>query len=62
MMTLKRTYSEKSLDETDGAKKVLQVSISNSEEIIEETESTIEKLAEEIAVPIKAEEDSGKTC
>ena len=41
-------------------KKVLQLPISNFEELIEEAESTIEKLAEEIAVPIEAEEDSEK--
>ena len=56
----KKTYSGKSKDETDDMKKVLQLPISNFEELIEEAESTIEKLAEEIAVPIEAEEDSEK--
>ena len=60
MMTLKTAYGEKSLDETDGAKKVLQLSISNFEELIEEMESTIEKPKKEIAEPIEAEEDSEK--
>ena len=41
-------------------KKVLQLPISNFEELIEETESTIEKLTEEIAAPLEAEEDSEK--
>ena len=39
----KRTYSEKSLHETDDTKKVLQLSISKSEQSTEVTESTNEK-------------------
>ena len=50
------------IDAMVGTLKVLQLSISNSEEAIEETESSIEKLTEEIAAPIEAQEDSGKTC
>ena len=38
-----RTYSEKSLHETDDTKKVLQLSISKSEQSTEVTESTNEK-------------------
>merc|ERR1719203_2227094 len=45
----KKAYCEKSLDETDDKKKVLQQSISDSEVAIEEMEGLIEKLTEEIA-------------
>ena len=54
----KKIHSEKSLDETDDTQKVFQLSISKSEESIEETEGPIEKQTEEIAVHTTEEEDS----